>query len=67
MRAIIIEESRFKECLDLLELEKMKLQDSNTPDRVDWPKGLWQSAVTEAHRSLHYVFVKWAQSQGAKF
>jgi hypothetical protein len=67
MRAIIIEEDRFVEILDLMKLEAMTLSEhSNTAERMGWDKSIWKAAVDEVHRSMHFHFVRWAQSHGAK-
>jgi hypothetical protein len=67
MRAIIIEEDRFVELAELLKFHAERIgQESNTPDRLGWDRQIWASAVSEAHRQLHYHFVGWAQSHGAR-
>lgn len=65
MRAIIIEEERFTEVLDLLRLKALQLKDSNTPERIQCPQNAWNAAVEEVARTLHYHFVRWAQKHGA--
>lgn len=66
MRAIIIEEERFAEICTLLQAEAMRLgADSNTPELLGWERNLWRAAVDEAYRSMHFHFVRWAQSHGA--
>ena len=58
MKAIIIEEERFKEICTLLDYEAKQLISRET-DMVK------QAAIDAAHRSFHYHFVSWAQSHGA--
>ena len=65
MKAIIIEEDRFFEIMELIELEAMKLKESDIPERIDISRQGWKSAITEVHRNMHYHFVLWAQSHGA--
>lgn len=65
MRAIIIEEDRFADLTETLELERHKLETGNTAERLGWDQQMWRSALDEAHRRYHYHFVKWAQSHGA--
>lgn len=65
MKAIIIEEDRFFEILELIELEAMKLKESDERQCFGISKQAWGSAVTEIHRTMHYHFVLWAQSHGA--
>lgn len=65
MRAIIIEEDRFAEITQLLKAEAMQLKSSRTPERVGWDQQAWNAAVDEVHRSMHFHFVRWAQSHGA--
>ena len=65
MRAIIIEEQRFTDFLELLRLKSDDLKKSNTPTRLGWDKQIWNAAVDGAHRELQYKFVEWARSHGA--
>lgn len=66
MKAIIIEEDRFGEITALLRAEAVQLgNDSSTPERLGWDRSVWRAAVDEAHRSMHFHFVRWAQSHGA--
>lgn len=66
MRAIIIEEDRFGEIAALLQAEAVRLgNDSATPERLGWDRNVWKAAVDEAHRNMHFHFVRWAQSHGA--
>lgn len=66
MRAIIIEEDRFLDVMQSFALEKESLkQRTQTAERIGCTPSAWNAAVDEAHRSLHYHFVKWAQSHGA--
>lgn len=67
MRAIIIEEERFVEILELMKLKAMELgAEARTAERLDWDKQLWKTAVDEVHRSMHFYFCRWAQEQGAR-
>lgn len=65
MKAIIIEEDRFVEIRELLELEAMKLKESFAFQSTGASKQVWEAAVTEVYRSMNYHFVTWAQSHGA--
>lgn len=66
MKAIIIEEERFTEICELMRFECEKLgHDSSTPERLNWSRNIWREAVMEAHRSMNYHFIVWAQSHGA--
>lgn len=66
MRAIIIEEERFAEIVDLIKAKCEQLaNDSSTPERLGWDRNLWREAVKEVQRIFQYHFVKWAQSHGA--
>jgi len=68
MRAIIIEEERFTEILDLMKLKSYEL--IKTPSTfqqigVSISRSTWEAAIKDVHRCMHYHFVKWAQSHGA--
>ena len=65
MRAIIIEEDRFSEMADKLDLERRKASVDNTAERMGWDKMIWRAALEEAHGRYHCAFVRWAQSHGA--
>lgn len=65
MKVILIEEDRFADLTSTLELERLKSETDNTPERLGWDKSLWRAALDEAHRRYHYHYVKWAQSHGA--
>jgi len=66
MRAILIEEERFTEICDVMEAEAHKIGDhSNTRDRLNIDPSVWKTACDEIHRSMHFHFVRWAQSHGA--
>ena len=66
MRAIIIEEDRFAEICDLMKFEAENIAEhSNTAERLGIDKAVWKSATNEIHRSMHFHFVRWAQSHGA--
>jgi hypothetical protein len=65
MKAIIIEEERFKEILELMKLESYKLKESNEAERLGIDKSIWEEAIRAVHRNMHYYFVRWAQSHGA--
>lgn len=67
MRAIIIEEERFPEILELMKLKAMELStNSHTPERLGWDMSIWKNAVDEVHRSMHFYFCRWMQEQGAR-
>lgn len=65
MRAIIIEEDRFREVTELMRAKAMDLKLSPTPERLQMSEQAWEAAVDEIHRSMHFHFVRWAQSHGA--
>lgn len=65
MRAIIIEEDRFVDLTDKLQLVRYHTQDANTAERLGVPVNVWKAALEEAHRRYHFEFVRWAQSHGA--
>lgn len=66
MRAIIIEETRFKEILDYMSLKAKEMgETSGEAERLGVPADVWATAVHNAHRMMHYEFVTWAQSHGA--
>jgi hypothetical protein len=68
MKAIIIEEDRFRDIREILEYEALKLINSFNPEHPDFKgvdKLLWDRTVKSIHRSMNYHFVKWAQSHGA--
>ena len=62
MKAIIIEEARFYELRELLELESLK---ARKPSGLDVSQITWEAALREVHRAMNYQFVKWAHSHGA--
>lgn len=64
MRAIIIEEDRFTEIVELLRYEAERMLAERCPDGVE--PAVWRTAVGEAHRSFNYHLVTWAQSHGAR-
>lgn len=58
MKAIIIEEERFKEICDKLKYETKKLvADERDP--------LKKQGMESNHRNMHYYLVSWMQSHGA--
>lgn len=66
MRAILIEEDRFLDAMQSFALEKENLkQRAHLAKHLDINPSVWNAAVEEVHRSMHYHFVKWAQSHGA--
>jgi ribosomal protein S18 acetylase RimI-like enzyme len=65
MRAIIIEEDRFTDLADTLQLELHKSVVDNTAERMGWDKEMWRAAVDEAHKRYYFHYVRWAQSHGA--
>jgi hypothetical protein len=65
MRVILIEEDRFADLADIVQLELQKGAVDNTAERMGWDKSMWRAALDEAHRRYHFHYVKWAQSHGA--
>ena len=66
MKVILIEEERFSEILELMKAKTLDIAErDNTPERCGWSREMWTAAVNEAHRTMHYYFVRWAQSHGA--
>lgn len=66
MKVIMIEEKRFAEILELMSAKVTDLgESSNTPERCGWSREMWKAAINEAHRTMHYYFVRWAQGEGA--
>ena len=68
MKAIIIEEARFVDLTNALELHKLQADmnanwDARCPEGV--PVEVWKGMVDSIHRSFHFVVVRWAQSHGA--
>ena len=58
MKAIIIEEDRFKEIVDRMKFEAEKMVNESE-------HAMEKRMIEDVHRCLHYHFVKWAQSHGA--
>jgi len=66
MRVILIEEERFAEICLLMKAEAMRTAENGylkekaglSTEQVKW-------AADEIHRSIHFHFVRWAQSHGA--
>lgn len=68
MKAIIIEEERFDEVCEAMEVAVMKSAKDYPQHRpVNVDQATWENAMTQAHRTIHYVFVRWAQSHGVRF
>lgn len=66
MRAIIIEEARFAEVCDLMKLEAMLIAERDYMiETTGLTRAQLKAVVDEVHRSMHFHFVRWAQSQGA--
>ena len=64
MKAIIIEEERFAEIRELMELKALEIGGEASP----YPEvsiEVWKNAVAQAQRIMNYYFVRWAQEQGA--
>ena len=65
MKAIIIEEERFTEVVQMMRA-RVKEAASFSQHK---PQGLtdeqWEHALSQAGQTINYVFVKWAQSHGA--
>lgn len=67
MRAIIIEEERFAEICELLQVEIMKLpSDGYLLTTTGLNEQQLKTVVAEVHRRFHFNFVRWAQSHGAR-
>lgn len=64
MKAIIIEENRFDEFLQLLKAHQHDAR-NNRPPYDGISQTIWQQALDQARREYNYVFVRWAQSHGA--
>jgi hypothetical protein len=64
MKAIIIEEERFAEIRELMELKVLEIGGEASPF-LDVSAKVWKAAITEAQRIMNYYFVRWAQEQGA--
>lgn len=54
MRAIIIEEKDIKALMERLELKKLQLRGTQTPE-------------DEIHRHFHFVVCGWLQEQGSSY
>lgn len=65
MRAIIIEEDRFNDLTEALRLKELDKRSDNTAERLGWPVSVWNEALAQARREMHFEFVRWAQSHGA--
>lgn len=66
MKAIIIEETRFKEICDLMESKAKDLKNTSpSPERLRISKETFGIIANEVHGAIHYEFVTWAQSHGA--
>jgi hypothetical protein len=63
MKAIIIEEERFREIRELINCKSNELINAGPQDGMD--RIAWNAAIEQAHRTFNYYFVKWAQSHGA--
>lgn len=65
MKAIIIEEERFVEILDLLRHQvKEKAQEYHFDDPIK--NGIAKQATEDCGRLINYYLVRWMQSHGAK-
>lgn len=66
MRAIIIEEDRFAEIAALMRHEATTLRDNAyLCERTGLTREQMQFAADEIWRTIHFHFVRWAQSHGA--
>lgn len=64
MKAIIIEEDRFDEFLQLLKAHQGDARNNHIPyEGVS--QSIWETALDQARREFQFVFVRWAQSHGA--
>jgi hypothetical protein len=64
MKAIIIEEARFAEFIDLLELQAHEIGENNEQPDI-WDDDLWKTITNKVFRKMNYYFCQWAQYQGA--
>jgi len=64
MRAIIIEEERFTEILDILRYESERMANDSRLRGSISPQ-VWSAAVNDVHRNFHFHLVRWMQSHGA--
>jgi hypothetical protein len=66
MKAILIEEERFAEICDLMRAES---KSEHMIERIKQQYGVTQSVAEgiadQIHRTMHFYFVRWAQSHGA--
>lgn len=70
MRAVIIEDDRFAELVETLELQKASLAKNGGNFLARKPEGMdqahWESVIQDVHKAFHCTFVRWAQSHGAR-
>lgn len=64
MKAIIIEEDRFVEIVETMQFKAEQMM--NKPDYCGVDPKIYRAIVESVHRCMHYEFVRWAQSHGAK-
>lgn len=66
MKAIIIEEERFAEIVKIMRQEATNLhQNSYLLKQCGLTEDQAKFAAAEIHRTIHFHFVRWAQSHGA--
>lgn len=69
MKAIIIEEQRFVDLLDELRAAKESLAHTGQASFLRKPEnvsqGQWEQVVQDVHSRFHFIFVRWAQREGA--
>lgn len=66
MRAIIIEEERFAEiCVAMKHEVEAIAARTDYAENAGVSKEAWKAACDDIHRSMHFHFVRWAQSHGA--
>jgi GTPase Era involved in 16S rRNA processing len=65
MKAIIIEEERFAEIAELMRHKATELHKNGyLYQQAGLTEQQMKFAADEIHRSIHYYFVRWAQSHG---
>lgn len=67
MKVILIEEDRFAEIAAEMKAQALELgrDPTGTAERLGISPDAWHAACSEVHSTLHFYFVRWAQSHGA--
>jgi hypothetical protein len=68
MKAIIIEETKFVDLIEELRAKKTSLAHEGTnylrkPDHIS--QTYWEGILQDIHQEFHFLFVRWAQREGA--